>query len=138
MRIDGLNTGMPMSMVAGVTGVSSITSTPGSALTGAVDAAMGRLNVQRDEDFAQAIEDAIRANDDAQLMDACKQFEAFFINMMFRAMRRTTDFGEGVMPRGTAETIFQEMLDEEKSRKLTEAGGIGLAVTMFNQMQRGN
>jgi Rod binding domain-containing protein len=41
-------------------------------------------------------------------------------------------------PKATQKKIFEDMLDEEKAKAATNAGGIGLAETLFRQMRRDN
>jgi len=74
--------------------------------------------------------------DDRALMNAAKEFETYFIQQMFRAMRNTVDSQNSLFPRSQTEEIFQDMLDEQTSRAAVEGGrGIGLAQQIFNQMQ---
>jgi len=91
------------------------------------------------ESFASLLESAQATGDRAEIMDACKQFESYFLQMMFRQMRQTSMqlSEDGFMPVGRAEETFQDLLDEEYSKKATNAGGIGLATFMYKQMTRG-
>ena len=75
--------------------------------------------------------------DDAALLAAAKEFEAYFIHMMFRAMRTTVDSSQGILPRSQTEEIFRDMLDEQTARAAVEGGGVGLAQQIFRQMTAG-
>ena len=92
------------------------------------------------ESFADALAAAQASGDKEEIMNACKSFEAYFMQMMFRQMRKTSmNLSEGgVMPVGRAEETFQDMLDEEYAKKATDGGGIGLAAFMYRQMTREN
>ena len=73
--------------------------------------------------------------EDAELMAAAKEFETYFIQMMFRAMRDTVDSSNSLIPRSQTEEVFQDMLDEKKARAAVEGGsGVGLAQQIFRQM----
>jgi flagellar protein FlgJ len=67
---------------------------------------------------------------------AAETFESYFIQIMLREMRRTIPDEGGLIPKSQAERIFTEMLDEEKSKEMARAGGIGLADVIVRQMTR--
>ncbi|MCL2616096.1 MAG: rod-binding protein [Defluviitaleaceae bacterium] len=93
---------------------------------------------QEQNSFEAALNNAqndLQSLDDVQLRKATKEFEAFFLNMMFREMRSTVGNEHSFLPQSNAERVFQEMLDEEKARAATAAGGIGLADMMFRQIR---
>ena len=81
----------------------------------------------------QAIADNSAANR-AAIREAAQEFESFFLQMMFREMRRTTFNEQSFMPKSNAEKIFTDMLDEEVSRAAASSGGIGLADMIYRQM----
>ena len=56
------------------------------------------------------------------LRHAAKEFEAIFVNQMISAMRKTVSDG-GLMRKNQGEKIFESMLDQEWSKKLTARGG---------------
>ena len=70
------------------------------------------------------------------LMEACKAFESFFLQMLFRDMRRTIPEAGGIFERSNAERIFTDKLDEHMAIMAANTGGIGLAAFMFQQMTR--
>ncbi|MCL2702175.1 MAG: rod-binding protein [Defluviitaleaceae bacterium] len=71
------------------------------------------------------------------LMDACKAFESYFLQIMFKEMRNTIpEAKDGFFVKSNAEKIFEGMLDEQMSIMAANNGGIGLAAFMFRQMQR--
>jgi len=74
------------------------------------------------------------SGDDAALLAAAKEFEAYFLQMMFRAMRDTVDSDRGILPESESTRIFQDMLDEHNARSAAFGGGMGLARQIFNQM----
>ena len=72
--------------------------------------------------------------DDAALWNAAKEFEAYFVQVMFREMRNSINTDSGILPVSQAENIFRNMLDEEVARSAAGSNGIGLARQIFNQM----
>lgn len=88
-------------------------------------------------DFQAALEKALAKkdeNDEQELREACEAFESYFLQIMFREMRKTTFNEDGIFAKSYAEKIFTDMLDEEISKSLARTGGIGLAEQMLRQM----
>ncbi|MCL2754001.1 MAG: rod-binding protein, partial [Defluviitaleaceae bacterium] len=78
------------------------------------------------------------SGDDVAMMAAAKEFEAYFVQMMFRAMRNTVNSENSLFPRTQTEEIFQDMLDEKTARAAVQQGnGMGLAQQIFRQMTAG-
>lgn len=103
----------------------------------AAAAEIRRQNTETDS-FQRVLEAAAQSQDDKELLKAAKEFESYFIHMLLREMRNTIpdDDENRLFPKSHGERIFQDMLDEEKARHMTQAGGIGLAQQMFQQMRR--
>ncbi len=116
----------------------NISSVIGNPATGLVNS----LNMKGDADKVNSFEDqlnsAVNSKDDEQLKKACKGFESYFIQTMYKEMRKTTMSDSSFMPKGQAEQMFQDMLDEENSKNATEGGGIGLAQMLYKQMSKSN
>jgi Rod binding domain-containing protein len=70
----------------------------------------------------------------AQIRQAAEMFEAYFLQMMFREMRKTNFDEGGIIPRSNAERIFTEMLDETIADQAAAQGGFGLADMLYAQM----
>ncbi len=90
------------------------------------------------KDFKQALDSAIQNGEEQELKEACVEFESYFLNMMFKSMRKTVVSGGGLFEKSNAEKMFQEMLDEELTKKIANEGGIGLADMMYKQLSRQN
>lgn len=73
------------------------------------------------------------AQRDAKLMDAARELEANFLAEMLKSS------GLGEMPEGfgggIGEEQFASFLRLEQSRKMVEAGGIGLAQSLFEALK---
>lgn len=100
------------------------------------------LKVHKEENadisFEKLLENAKLSQDEEKLKEACREMEAYFIQHMFKTMRASTQLGEGIIPKGHHEEIFEDMLIEEQSKEATKAGGIGLADMLYKQMSREN
>lgn len=69
------------------------------------------------------------------LRAATKEFESLFLYQLLASMRQTVEKNP-VFHGGRAEEIFEDMLDQELSRGLATAGGIGIADVMYQQLER--
>lgn len=96
--------------------------------------------IQNDENktaaFQSKLNNAVSNKDDKDLKEACQEFESYFIQTMYKAMRKTVNSSDGFIKKNQGEVIFQEMLDEENSKSAAMHGGIGLASMMYKQMVR--
>lgn len=72
------------------------------------------------------------SQDDTQLMEVAKNLEAAFLAEMLKTI------GFGDTPEsfggGAGEDQFGSFLREEQAKRMTEAGGIGLAESLFDAM----
>ena len=69
-----------------------------------------------------------------KLREACEGFESVFIQKMWEQMRATVS--ETGLMKSKDEKIWQGMYDQELSKKMASAGGIGLADMMMTQLGR--
>lgn len=67
------------------------------------------------------------------LEEACKEFEAIFINMMLKQMRATV-VQSGMTERSSAREIYESMHDEALSEEIAKGNGIGLAKQLYQQL----
>ena len=86
---------------------------------------------------AQALQNADKTagTDQQRMKQTAQDFEAIFVQQVFKEMRRTIPEG-GLLPRGQAEEIYSDMQDMEAAKQLTGQGGIGLAEMLLEQMQK--
>lgn len=92
------------------------------------------MNAQLDAQ-AKAAADAKAAKEDAKLKKACEGFEAMFMNMMYKEMRKTVP-KNGFWGNSHAEEMWQDMMDTEMVDQLAKSGGIGLADMLYKQMKQ--
>lgn len=68
-----------------------------------------------------------------KLKEAAQQFEAIFIQQMYKEMRKTIP-NDGLIPRGNADDIYIQLQDMEAAKVTAQQGGIGLADLMMQQL----
>lgn len=71
--------------------------------------------------------------DPEALRKTCQDFEAIFVQSMFKAMRSTVPDG-GLFPKGMAEEAFQDLMDMEVAKAAAEQGRMGLGESLFRQL----
>ncbi|MFO7765979.1 MAG: rod-binding protein [Pelovirga sp.] len=71
----------------------------------------------------------------ARLKELAQEFEAIFIQQMYKEMRSTIP-DDGLIPRTNAEDTFVQMQDLEVARATARQGGIGLVEMMMKQLQQ--
>ena len=101
-------------------------------------------NIQRiaanedNTDLERLMEEALATGDTSDIRQAAIEMESHFINQMFQAMRRTVPESEGIFQESNAQRIWREMLDEETAKNLANAGGLGIADAIYEQLTRVN
>lgn len=73
---------------------------------------------------------------EVQLKKVCDEFSSLFVSMLWKEMRNTVPKSEFI-PKGTAEKIFQEMMDQETSKEMARNPGFGLSRTLYDQLKIG-
>lgn len=119
-----------------------------SAISGSlVDTTMKSAKFAKAEktanDFRAALEEAgkkvnsedVSKEDDEALKTMCKEFEKYFLEEMYKSMRSTLNTEKNLLYGGQAEDIFQSQLDQQYVDAAVEAGGIGLAKQLYNQLR---
>ena len=86
-------------------------------------------------DAATATTDRRSQLDRESLRRSCQDFEAIFIQSMFKSMRKSIPDG-GLFEKDTAHEIYQDMLDGEVAKEISRQQSLGLADQMYRQMER--
>lgn len=74
------------------------------------------------------------AQKEKKLRESCEGFESIFIQKMWEEMRKTLP--KSTLLHGREEQFWQGMYDQELAKKMTSAGGIGLADMMYAQLSQ--
>ena len=69
----------------------------------------------------------------AQIKNVSREFESIFLGYMLKQMRKTVP-EDTLMGNSPAKDIFLGMQDDELSKELSRAGGIGLAAMLYSQL----
>ena len=69
----------------------------------------------------------------AALREACEEFEALFVSMLFRSMRSTVP-REGLLSGGSAGEIFDSMWAEEVGRAVARSGPLGIGKMLLGAL----
>lgn len=81
--------------------------------------------------------DLSKATED-ELMDVCKDFEAYFVEQMLKSMQKMIP--ESSEDKSASTKQLQDYYKDEMMKSLaessTENGGLGLAQTLYEQMKR--
>ena len=95
-------------------------------------AASARMDQIKNKDYANAT--------DEELMDACKQFEEYFVEMTLKEVFKTVDlFGMGESSSGamsTSKDLMKDSIVQKFAEKITEESNLGLAQQLYESMKR--
>lgn len=94
-------------------------------------ATSSRLDGQiRKKDYTQSSDD--------ELLAVCKEFEAYFVEQMFKEMQKTVDIfkDKDSNPNDTLVDFFKGNALQELANTSTEREGLGLAQMLYEQMKR--
>ncbi len=70
---------------------------------------------------------------DEELMDACKQFETYFVQKVFEEMQKTVHREEDD---NAYVKQFGDILTQAYAENVTESGQLGIAQTLYDSMKR--
>ena len=76
---------------------------------------------------------------DEELMEVCKEFEAYFLEQVFDAMLETTKVFSNEEESSYATKMvdyFKDSAVQELTQQATNQNGIGIAQTLYEQMKR--
>lgn len=75
----------------------------------------------------------LEASSDKELMDVCKNFEAYFVEQVFKEMKKTVPTNE---EENEYISSFGDMLNEEYAKGVTDSGNMGIAQMLYESMKR--
>lgn len=79
--------------------------------------------------------DAKQSKELRSLRNSCREFEAIYINEMYKTMRKTVP-DSGLFKKDMANTLYQEMLDMEMAKETAEGDGMGIGKAMYEQLKK--
>jgi len=109
--------------------ISNLTSTYTDLYASASGASTSKLEDQLKSDYSEAT--------DKELMDACKQFEAYFLEQVFKGMEKTIPKDDDGSSSGmTMMDYFKDEMIQDVAADATEQNSLGLAQMLYDQMKR--
>jgi flagellar protein FlgJ len=102
----------------------------------------GQFDMSRNANDIQGLDKLRRAaqsGDDAALQEAAKQFEAIFVQMMLKSMRKAQDvMADKDSPFNSEQVKFyRDMHDQQLATDMSNSGSIGLADIIVKQLSKG-
>lgn len=88
-----------------------------------------------EKSFENVLNNAVEKENEEELREACREFEQYFVNQLFKEMRNTVHSG-GLIPKSQGEKLFEEMLDDEYAKEISKGNGIGISDMMYKQLSK--
>ena len=85
-------------------------------------------------DFSDALQKALEENNTEELKEGCKEIESYMLSYVFKKMKSSMLTGDTYIEKGDYEEMFEDNMIEAVCKEMVEAGGIGLADSMYKQM----
>ena len=80
---------------------------------------------------------SVDSEGDEKMLEACKEFEAYMIEQVYKQMEKTTKMFSDESESSTSyDSMFGDMRVQEMAKRATEQGGIGLAQQLYKSMKR--
>ena len=95
-------------------------------------------STSRSTDLADKLKNGMEGKSDEELMEACKEFEAYFTEQIFKNMRKSmvpaSEEDSGSM--STLKNYFEDELWKNYSSAAADQSNNGLAQMLYEQMKR--
>ena len=101
--------------------------------------------IQSQDTYANKMSDELKSkdykkSDEDELLGACKEFESYFLEQVFKEMQKTVDcFKDEEATSNYSDSMLGYFKDEtiqKLASQSTETQGLGLAQSLFEQMKR--
>lgn len=80
--------------------------------------------------------DTKKAKELQALRHSCREFEAIYVNEMYKSMRKTVPESGLFQKKGMAEDVYRDMLDMEMARQTAAGDGMGIGKAMYQQLHK--
>lgn len=108
--------------------ISNITSVYNEIYNSASTQTASKLEGKLDTDYSKATDD--------ELMGVCKEFEAYFVEQMFKEMVKTIPSEESSGSTATMMDYYKDQMLQNLATESTEQNSLGLAQMLYEQMKR--
>ena len=85
--------------------------------------------------FETILNEAVEKKDAEKLKKACQEFEGYFLQQVFKEMRKTVP-DSGLLEKSQGREIYEDMLYEEYSKNISKGKGIGLSDMLYRQLSK--
>ena len=68
------------------------------------------------------------------LKKACRQFEAYFTDLLLKEMRKTVPQSGLLGDQSNQQEIFRDMMDQTLADQMSQRGDLGLGEMMYNEL----
>lgn len=109
------------------------------SISSMTDIASMTANNTKTTQLEQQLKTGYEDASDEELMDACKQFEAYFLEQMFKAMQKTVpNYSTESMSSSSSNLMdyYKEQMIQQVAADTTEQSSLGLAQMLYEQMKR--
>lgn len=99
----------------------------------------GQVSSAKADTIKNKLENSTATPSEEELLDACKQFESYFMEQVFKSMLETTKVFSDDDENGYATKMvdyFKDFAVQELCEQATSGSGLGLANTLYEQMKR--
>jgi flagellar protein FlgJ len=135
--------------MSGITGTGGLGSLLSSALSeqdnlyGAVTAAsvnsvadaQAIAAIAESDSFESKLRSAMTSQNDAELKDACVQFEELMLGILYKSMKATVQRSE-LIPEAPGREIYEQWQDDALMKNVAQRGTFGLADMMYKQLSK--
>lgn len=109
--------------------MSDIASMYSDVYASAANQTANKLQNQLGADYSKATDD--------ELMNACKQFEAYFVEQLYKGMLKTIPKSEETSNyTSSIMDYYKDQMIQKVAEQTTEQTGLGLAQMLYEQMKR--
>lgn len=88
-----------------------------------------------EKEFETLLKEATAKQDDEVLKEACQEFEAYYLQQVFKEMRKTVP-ESGLFEKSAGREIYEDMLYEEYAKEMSKGTAIGLADMLYKQLSK--
>ena len=99
------------------------------------DLAINKVEEAGNKKFESILQEVASSKQEKELKEACQNFEALFLNMIFKSMRNTIQKSE-LMGESFATNMYEDMLYEKFSEEAAKDRGIGIGDMLYKQLSK--
>lgn len=90
-------------------------------------------NTYKTSDLENTLKSTGEESTDEELMEACKSFEAYFVQKLFEEMKKTVHSSDDD---GEYMKYFGDILTQQYAENTAETGQLGIAQMLYDSMKR--